>query len=273
MPKFQNILICTDLDGTLLKNDKTISKENLDAIRYFQSEGGYFTFVTGRMPFFVHSVVDMIRPNAPIGCINGGGVYDFATNRYLWTKAMPHSVLELVEYADRSIEGLGVQVNMFDRIWFCRENEATEHFRQVTGVPRMNCGYDDINGAIAKIVFCDNDEEHIERLQKILHCHPRAEEFDFIRSERTLYEILPRGIHKGVALPKLAELLGVDMRRTVALGDYNNDIGMLRAAGVGIAVANACPEAKAAADRVTVSNEESAIARIISEIEQGILNI
>ena len=72
---------------------------------------------------------------------------------------------------------------------------------------------------------------------------------------------------------KLAELLGVDMRRTIALGDYNNDIGMLRAAGVGIAVANACPEAKAAADRVTVSNEESAIARVISDIEQGSLNI
>lgn len=273
MSKFQGILICTDLDGTLLSNDKTISRENLDAIRYFQSEGGYFTFVTGRMPFFVHSVVDMIRPNAPIGCINGGGVYDFATDRYLWAQTLPHSVLELVEHADRTIEDLGVQVNLFDRILFCRDNDATAAFRRATGVPHLVGRYDAIDEPIAKIVFCDNDETHIDRLQKILYAHPRADEFDFIRSEKTLYEILPRGIHKGVALPKLAELLGVDMRRTVAVGDYNNDIGMLRTAGVGIAVANACPEAKAAADRITVSNEESAIARIIEDIESGALEV
>ncbi len=273
MNKFQRILICTDLDGTLLKNDKTISRENLDAIEYFKSEGGYFTFVTGRMPFFVTPIVEMLRPNAPIGCINGGGVYDFSAMRYLWAQEMPRSVLELVEYADRAIEGLGVQVNTFDRIWFCRENEATEDFRRATGVPRLNCGYEDVREPIAKIVFCDRDEQHIDRLQRLLHSHPRAGEFDFIRSEKALYEILPKGIHKGVALPKLAELLGVDMRRTIAVGDYNNDVGMLRAAGVGIAVENACPEAKAAADRITVSNEESAIARIIEDIESGALGI
>ena len=63
------------------------------------------------------------------------------------------------------------------------------------------------------------------------------------------------------------------MRSCPAVGDYNNDIGMLRTAGVGIAVANACPEAKAAADRITVSNEESAIAHIISDIESGALEL
>ena len=51
MKKFEGILLCTDLDGTLLRNDKSISRENLDAINYFMSEGGYFTFITGRMPY------------------------------------------------------------------------------------------------------------------------------------------------------------------------------------------------------------------------------
>ena len=53
MGKFDGILICTDLDGTILKNDKTISNRNIEAMEYFKKEGGYFTFVTGRMPFFV----------------------------------------------------------------------------------------------------------------------------------------------------------------------------------------------------------------------------
>ena len=71
--KFDGILICTDLDGTLLKNDKTISRENLDAIEYFKKEGGYFTFITGRMPYFAREIYNRVSPNAPIGCINGGG--------------------------------------------------------------------------------------------------------------------------------------------------------------------------------------------------------
>ena len=56
MKKFDGILICTDLDGTLLNGDSAVSKENLDAIEYFKAEGGIFTFITGRMPFFVSRI-------------------------------------------------------------------------------------------------------------------------------------------------------------------------------------------------------------------------
>ena len=122
-----------------------------------------------------------------------------------------------------------------------------------------------------QIVFGDENEEHINRLAALLKAHPMAERFDFIRSEKILYEILPKGIHKGVALTKLVELLGLDPAKTIAVGDYNNDIGMLRAAGIGIAVANAVPAVKEAADVVTVSNQEHAIARVISDLENGVL--
>jgi hydroxymethylpyrimidine pyrophosphatase-like HAD family hydrolase len=68
---------------------------------------------------------------------------------------------------------------------------------------------------------------------------------------------------------KIAEHLGIDPARTVAVGDYNNDIGMFKAAGLGVAVSNACQAALKAADRITVSNEEHAIAQIISDLESG----
>ena len=59
------------------------------------------------------------------------------------------------------------------------------------------------------------------------------------------------------------------MEKTIAIGDYNNDVSMIRAAHLGVAVANAVPEAKAAADLITVSNDESAIARIIYALDRG----
>ena len=72
-------------------------------------------------------------------------------------------------------------------------------------------------------------------------------------------------------LPKLSEHLGIKPSHIIAVGDYNNDIEMIKRAGVGIAVANATPETKAVADIVTVSNEEDAIAKIIYDIENGLI--
>lgn len=270
MNKFKGILICTDLDGTLLTDDKRVSKENLEAIEYFKSEGGLFTFITGRMPFFATDFWHEVGANAPFGCINGGGIYDCENNCYLWKQPLDRSALELVEYIDKSVEGMGIQVNTFERIHFSRDNAAQERFRRITGAENINTYYYDVKEELAKILFVDFDGEKIARVKYLLDTHPRTAEFDYIRSEKTLYEILPKGVSKGSVLPKMAELMGIDMKNTIALGDYNNDVEMLKVAGVGIAVSNAVPEAKAVADHVTVSNNEHAIAKTVEDIERGI---
>ena len=267
MGKFDGILLCTDLDGTLLRDDKSISPENRTAIEYFKREGGYFTFVTGRMPSYVWNMYHAVQPNAPVGCVNGGGLYDYASERYLWTYGLSRDVMELVAYIDAEMPTMGIQLNTFDTVYFCKESSALADFRAETGVPNIVCPYREVTGPIAKILFADRDGDRITHLASLLNAHPRADEFDFIRSDRTLYEILPRGIHKGVALSKLAEILGIDPRRTVAVGDYDNDVGMLRTAGLGVAVSNATEAVKAAADMITVSNEQHAIAAIIDRIE------
>ena len=269
MKKFQGTLICTDLDGTLLRGNNDVSPENREAIEYFKSEGGYFTFITGRPPYISRSIYEMVRPNAPIGCFNGGGIFDFESGEYLWKQAMAHDVLELVQYADQNVEGIGIQVNGFDQLYFCTENEMMEYFRYLVGIPKTEMHYLDTNFPIAKILFGDLVTEHISKLAELLPKHPKAEQFEFVCSEETLFEILPKGIHKGTVLPILAERLGVDPRHTIAVGDYDNDVGMIREAGIGFAVANASPAAKAAADYVTVSNDEHAIARIIWDLDAG----
>ena len=219
MKKFDGILLCTDLDGTLLRNDKSISQENLDAIEYFKSEGGYFTFVTGRMPYFVKDFYDLVRPNAPIGCINGGGIYDYETETYLFANTLPFSVMELVEFVEASVEGIGIQINTLERIYFSRDNEANQNFRRWAKVENLTMDYHDVTEPIGKILFVDNDNEKLLRVAKLLKTHPRASEFDFVRSEKTLSEILPQGTNKGAVLAPLAERLGVEMSRTVAVGD------------------------------------------------------
>ena len=269
MGKFEGILICTDLDGTLLNSGKEISAGNRAAIEYFKAEGGLFTFVTGRMPSTSVYIYETIQPNAPFGCINGGGLYDYRRQEFLWAAELPREALELVDSVDRELPGIGIQVNTTQAIYFNKYNPAMVRFREVTGLPDIRCHYREVQEPLAKVVFGEDDEETLFALMRLLHEHPKAGRFDFIRSERNLYEILPKGISKGTAVQKLTELLGLDPAKTIAIGDYDNDVAMIRTAGLGCAVANASAAAKEAADYITVSNDEDAIAVLIEALDRG----
>ena len=269
--KFDGILICTDLDGTLLGSDHKVSRENREAIEYFESEGGYFTFITGRPPMIVGDIYEEAKPNAPFGCLNGGGLYDGEAKRFVSFVEIDKEALVLVDDALEAIPELGVQVNTTDKIYFSKDSTAMEYFRRVTGAPNIIKDHHDIGEPITKIIFADFDTEHISRLAEFLCAHPLSEKFAFTRSESFFYEILPKGISKANALYGLSEHLGIDMKKTIALGDYDNDIEMLKAAGVGIAMKNAVPATKAAADLVSVSCDEHVIAKTVSDIENGLL--
>ena len=269
MGKFDGVLICTDLDGTLLKKDKSISEANVEAIEYFKREGGFFTIVTGRMPFYVTYIADTVRPNAPFGCINGGGLYDWDKKEYIFKEPLSSRVFEMLKCASEHFPQIGMQVTTFDKIYFCQENGTMEHFRSVTGVKNLPCHYKEVKEPIAKILFGSDSDEELVALEAMMTAHPFAKEFELIRSDKTLYEILPKGICKGTSIAKLCDYLSVDIQKSIAIGDYNNDVPMFRTAGTGIAVSNACEEALKAADFITVSNEEHAIAKVICDLESG----
>ena len=270
MKKFEGILFCTDLDGTLFTTDKKVSKENLEKIEYFKSEGGLFTFITGRDPLTARAIFDIVKPNAPFGCLNGGGIYDAQNKKYLWNMTLDSNVLELIREVDKGIPEMGILLNTEKAIYFSKNNTAMEYYRAATGAPNIVCNYEDMSKPILKIVFADENEERILELIDLLNNHPSSKKFDFIRSERILYEILPKGASKGALLCKMAELFGIDMKNTIAVGDYNNDVSMVKAAGIGFAVSNAVDEVKAVADYITVSNNEHAIAAIIDGLDRGL---
>ena len=272
MGKFSGYLLCTDLDGTLLKNDKTISQENKQAINYFMENGGRFTFITGRMPYTARSLYEAIRPNAPIGCVNGGALYDYDSESYIWRQELDERAFELVEDIYEKTD-VGIQVNTFDKIYYSRNNAAMEEFFRRIPTDTELLHWRDIPRPVAKVIFTELEEEKLCQVMELLHAHPLAYIFDFVRSEKILYELLPKGINKGTALKNLCAHLKLSPEKTIAVGDYNNDIGMLVEAKIGVAVANACADAKTAADIVTVSNEDHAIAKIIYDIENGTIII
>ena len=269
MNKFQGILIVTDIDGTLLKNDKTLSRENLDAIEYFKAEGGKFTFVTGRPTVIVKDIYNMVLPNAPLGCFNGGAIYDVRKDEFLWTVELDRRALRLVEHVDKVFPEMSIQICCFKNCYFSKMNTSLTNHLINEGFPDLRKHYSQVEESLAKVLFADENEENLFKLRDILQSHPLADEFDFIRSHPEYYEILPKGVSKGALTIKLAQLLGIDIKKTIAVGDNDNDASMIKSAGLGISVSNGSAAAKEAADLITVSNEEHAMAKIIDDLDKG----
>lgn len=266
MGKFDGYLIGSDLDGTLLRKDKSISRENIDAAEYFKSEGGIFTFVTGRMPIGFAPVLNFLRPNGLVGCANGAAIYDTETEKFVWTKALDPAYAELMEFAETNFPDVGFELTT-DKIYFCRKSPQTERHRIDEELPDLYCDYRTFSEPAIKVLFA-LEAGKVPEFERALLAHPKAELFDFIRSDATYYEVLPKGSGKGEVLLKTAELMGIAPEKTIAVGDNDNDVSMLSAAGIGIAVANASERAKSAADMSTVSNMEHAIARIIEDFDK-----
>lgn len=271
MKKFEGILITTDLDGTLLRNDTSISRENLEAIEYFKENGGLFTIVTGRPPVIVGDIYNIVKPNAPIGCYNGSGIYDMEKGEYLWKLELSRDAMELVRYIDKEMPEMSIQLCSFGDCYFCKMNASMEKHLVLGGFPDIRCHYTEVEETLAKVLFADLEEENLFKLADLLQSHPIASRFDFIRSAHEYYEILPKGVSKGNLMLKLAELMGIDKKKTIAVGDNDNDASMIKAAGVGFAVANASKAAKDVADVITVSNEEHAIAKIIDGLDKNLV--
>ena len=163
---------------------------------------------------------------------------------------------------------VGVQLNCTDGLYYYKDNPAMERFRALTNTAYRPCPHRAPPSEVLKVVLAHRDGDRLLALERLLRAHPLAAEFDFIRSEHTLFEILPKGVSKGALLLRIAEHLGILREHTVAIGDYHNDISMVASAGLGIAVANAVDELKAVADAVTVSNNAHAIAAAIELLRQ-----
>ena len=272
MGKFDGILLCTDLDETLLTTDKKVSAENIKAIGHFMQEGGKFTFSTGRVPAGAAIILDYVIPNAPIVAYNGAGIYDFSSHKMVWGCYLGDDALKILELAERRIPDIGLNVCTDNDVYFCRSNKWSENYRNVEKLPFKQIDYHDIKEPWKKALFI-TDEDKIDLVRTVTSESEYASSYDFVRSSANYYEILPKGASKGSGMKMLAEILGIDMRRTVALGDNENDVSMVKMAGIGVAVSNAADCVKAAADIITVSNNESAVAKIIDEIESGKIKI
>lgn len=258
MGKFDGFLICSDFDGTLYVNQQ-ISKENIEAIEYFQAEGGYFTFASGRnYEMFTEGPAKVITPNAPIISYNGAVIIslDGKTIYYMGEITKEQALKAFTAY------DAGIAIKCFDvnthghagRYTFDENDslEAREKFIDDLGAPLVKM--------LARMEHEGTDETYAKAKAFL------SGDFNLTRSWKYGIEVNDTNDSKGRAARWLKNNLGC--HTLVCVGDYDNDIDMVEAADIGYAVGNATDSLKAVADRVTVEAKDNAIAKIISDLEK-----
>lgn len=267
MGKFDGILLCTDLDDTLLTTDKKVSCENSAAIEYFKNEGGLFTFATGRVPMGARLMLDYVHPNAPMVCFNGGAIYDFNNNKILWSRTLDDEAVKVVEYIDNTFPFAGIEICTAEKIYFSRTNKVVEEHKVFEKLPDNDLDYHDVPEEWNKVLFMVEENE-MPVIRNAIKNSPFAGKYTFVQSSPWYYELLPPNTSKGEGLLKLADLLRIEHNKTVAVGDNENDVMMIKMAGMGIAVENAVDEVKKIAKYITADNNSHALAKVIHAIEK-----
>lgn len=272
MGKFEGLLLCSDLDDTLLTTDKRVSEENARAIDYFKSEGGLFTFATGRVPMGAKLMLEYVKPNAPMICFNGAGIYDFKDDKLIWSRSLDKEAVEVAEYIDQTFDYAGIEVCTADKIYFCKTNNVVEEHKIFESLPDNDRDYHEIYEDWIKVLFM-TEEHQLQSIRDAIAVSPFTDKYEFMQSSPLYYELLPKDASKGEGLLALAGLLEIDPKKTIGVGDNENDLMMVKKAGVGIAVSNAIDEVRRAADYITLDNNSSAIAAVISAIESGEIKV
>ena len=264
-------ILFSDLDGTLLNDDKTISEENKNAIAETIKKGNYFVIATGRPFYAVTNIVKELGLNRPGGYVlsfNGGLITDMHTGRDIYEKYLDFGIVEEIFRVAKD-EGIYVQTYHSNKIYCMNDGEEARHYAAVEHPVIVPTGMNVLSYLPSEPCKC---------LAINLHDRQRLEDFaekygriykgilDFFFSGPDYLEIMPHGENKGAALKRLAGYLNVFDEDTIAVGDEENDITMIKEAALGCAMVNAKDAVKADADYITVNdNNHSAIAEIIQK--------
>lgn len=265
---FKDILLVSDIDGTLYNKDIGISQRNIDAINRFIRKGGNFTLATGRSPESIKRIIEMVPISAPAILSNGSAIYDYKNKMFITEH---HLTIKAKGYLKQILEAfphLGSEVLSGTTIFVVRMSEYIEEHVTREKVKYTMIDLDEAPDEIYKIFFATD----IETLNKIRQfaLDNKFEDVYMVQTEKLYIEMMPAGVSKALGLKELAEYLSIKHENTYAIGDFYNDIDMIKSAGVGVSVENAPEEVKKVAKLVVGHCNDGAVADIIEYIEAQI---
>ena len=264
--KFDGMLICSDFDGTLFWGGK-ISEENAEAIRYFQKNGGRFTITSGRYPVFLSKHRHWVDANTYLIGLNGTIISSYDGKDVLREGFLQPEAREVVKRIVDEVEEIAMidfsTTEIPDVIKKkCQAPEGEGFFRYLPREQDRELLDIALSCKTYRIIFHTADiasDEVTQRLRDIA-----GKDFAISRSSPCGIEIQNAAYTKGTSAKYLADHLGI--HTLICVGDYENDISMVKVADIGCAVENAIPNLKRVADRILPAVDKHPFAELIASL-------
>lgn len=260
-------LVAIDMDGTLLKDDKTISEENKAAIKKAKDKGVKVVLSTGRPLEGIKKYLkqlDLISDHDYAVAFNGGLVEKTSEDEILTENYMTKEDLNLLYDLSKDLD-IDIHFLTIDKCYTPKLNPYSKMESTLNGIP-LNVGdfnnLDD-NIKIIKIMFVGAEkklDEIITKLPEFLY-----NKYNIVRTDAVYLEFLNKDVSKGYGVKKLAEKLDIKQEEVICIGDAENDIHMVEYAGLGVAMGNAFPQLKKVANYITKTNEQHGVAHVIEK--------
>ena len=267
--KFSDVIIASDMDGTFLGPNSTLVERNLRAIEYFISEGGHFTFATGRNHIqLLHSMPKAPEiVNMPVVACNGASLYDLSAMREEKGYFIDYSVaLELAEFLESESPTVGIRCGT-DRgfLYNRRTNPFIERDYIYNPGAEVAPAQAWASYPIYKLAVVDVAEV-LTRLRPMIEAR-FAGRLEITQSSPTMLDIQTFGRTKAVLLSELVASFGRPMTLCVA-GDYDNDLEMLSIANIPVCPENAVPAVKAVCKHCFCHHKDGVIADLVEFLDR-----
>jgi len=258
-------LVVSDVDGTLVTNDKVLTAPSRAAVARLGAAGIGFSIVSSRPPFGLRMLVEPLALRLPMGAYNGGTLVN-PDESVIEQRLLPHATAQMALAVFRAC---GVHVWLFAGArWMTDATDGPYIGKEVQAIrtePTPVTRLEDHLDGVAKMVGVSDD------FARLTACEPLAREAlagsaTVARSQAYYLDVTPAGTDKGVAVEAIARRLGIVPAEIVTIGDMENDVAMFRRSGFSIAMGNADAAVRRAADAATLTNEENGFAAAVERM-------
>ncbi len=258
-------LLAIDLDGTLLREDKTITERTRRAIRAVRGQDIKVILATARPPRSVAQAYRLLGLDTAIICYNGALIYDPLNKHIITHHPIPlDTAKDVINFARLTYSDVIVSVEVLDQ-WYT--NKLSDRFQTEVSKEFTPNKLGPINSwlncDVTKILLLGQPRD-IDRIKKGLK-ENFGRKVGLTQSEDHLLQIMKAGVSKGQGLKKVCEYYNIPLSKTIAIGDQLNDLDMIELAGLGVAMEDAPEKLKRAADYVTSSNNEDGVAEVLEK--------
>jgi len=263
-----DLVIMSDVDGTLLDvhHSHLPSRGNIEALERFVAKGGRFAIATGRSERYIRHLAQVLPVNFPCIVFNGGGIYDFQKEEYLSKLFFPNAIEQYVRDIEAAFPGCGI-VFADEDVYLDIGGRITEKYASLYINDLLKPGgFDEVKGPYLKVFFILPPER-----ARLLYEYIQRADFSgvgFVFSDKHMLEMLPENSSKGVALEQLMESTGIKRENFVAIGDYYNDVEMLKCAGIGVTLSDAPQDIKDIAQMIVRPCAQDSLADLVERLEE-----